>query len=131
MGVTLGAPGVAVDPLPPTPHVPLFQNEDNGSTCHDIEANCQKVRNVIRDVFPDSDEEWAISCFSSESGLFKWSNHPENDPEARDTQFMGIAQMGEDERRQTDWGWAVRNQIEAALRWLRATSRAAWTGSGC
>lgn len=119
-----------LDPLPQTPEPPVIQNEDNGSTCHDIEANCEKVRRVIRDVFgPHAD--WAISCFSSESGLFKWSNHPEKDPEARETQYMGIAQMGASERQQTDWGWEVRQQIKAAYRWFKAAGSDAWMASGC
>lgn len=112
-------------------------SEEQPATCEELEeAHCQKVRNVIRDVWPDSEEDNAIRCFSSESGLFKWSNKANGehrDPEERDTQYKGYIQMGRDERRSTGFGWELRKQARSALRWFYATGSdwGAWTASGC
>lgn len=107
------------------------------ATCDDLEdAHCQKVRNVIRDVWPDEHEDTAIRCFSTESGLFKWSNKntgQHRDPEGRITQYKGIAQMGRDERRSTDFGWEVRKQVRSAYRWFVAggSDWSEWTADNC
>lgn len=89
------------------------------------ERHCKKVRRLIREFFPEHAEEWAISCFSSESGLDKWAHFKESSP------YKGVAQMGRSERQSTGWGWRLEKQIEAAYLLYKSRGTSPWYGYAC
>lgn len=81
----------------------------------------QRIRRNIRFQWvAEWRQEQALKVFTCESGLNPW---------ATNGQYLGVAQMGEYERRSTGWKWRVKNQIRAAKRYFNRTGRAwgPWT----
>lgn len=86
---------------------------------------CRHVQDRIREVFPDSVEDHAISCFIGESSLYKWSHH--NYP----SQYKGIPQMGDSERDAYGFRWRVLHQVRAAHRLWKARGFQPWYAPAC
>lgn len=111
MGITLGAPGVAVDPLPMTPNPqpePVIQFVD--SSFAPIQLPEGLAQGIICEVFgPYCSEALAVAECESDFN-----------PAAVNGQYLGVFQMGDYERATYGHGATVEEQAQAAYRYFVA-----------
>lgn len=111
LGITLGAPGVAVDAMPITPNPqpePVIQFVD--SSFAPVRLPNGLAQDIICDIFGPYCSE-ALSVAECESGF---------SPTAVNGQYLGVFQMGEYERATYGHGDTVEEQAQAAYRYFVA-----------